>query len=193
MSSRCGMRYETRRPRHHFGTQRAHSLAIQACWFFHHRCCPRTQRRPGCMCRLLCRSISSRRRSTGGTGSQTLALQRRNLGTATTGHSLSPSCLDGGRAIAPSHHADIASSRRNRSSAGGNTNFKLLFYAGEAAMTRAVLPNPSARADWLLAVSFVEPYITGADAVSFLVQLSIPFRQLHAFAAAAVYDANFPK
>ena len=32
----------------------------------------------------------------------------------------------------------------------------------------------------------------GQDVVSFLVQLSIPFRRLHDFAARAVYNASFP-
>ena len=45
MRSRCGVWSETRGPGHHHGGQRAHSVAIQAGCYFHHRCCPGAQRR----------------------------------------------------------------------------------------------------------------------------------------------------
>ena len=62
-------------------------------------------RRPGRVCGFLCCCGSSWRRSAGGIWSQTLALQKRNRGTATTGYSLSPSCLDSGWATAPSRNS----------------------------------------------------------------------------------------
>ena len=60
-------------------------------WLYHldacagsvlHRSCPRTQRRPGCVCHLLPCSSSPRRRRAGVISSQTITLQRRSLGFA---------------------------------------------------------------------------------------------------------------
>ena len=45
--SRCGLRHETRRPRHYHGTQGTYCFAVKACCYFHHRCCRRPQRGPG--------------------------------------------------------------------------------------------------------------------------------------------------
>ena len=49
MPSHRGLRHETGRPWHYHGTQGAHCFAIQAGWYFHYRCCPRTQRGFGCV------------------------------------------------------------------------------------------------------------------------------------------------
>ena len=54
-------RLETCGPRHHHRTQRTHRNAIQVVWSLSCRC-PRTQRGTGCVCGLLQRSSSSRRR-----------------------------------------------------------------------------------------------------------------------------------
>ena len=73
------------------------------------------------------------------------------------GYSLSTSCLDGGRATTPIRHSNTAVCSRNRfqpqrpTNVGEITSTQISLLRRRAAMTRAVLPNPSARTEWLLA------------------------------------------
>ena len=80
-------------------------------------------------------------------------------GTAATGRSLSLSCLDSGWTTAPGRHANASVRSRHclqperAANAGGITSSQVEArnLNRRAAMARAVLPNPSARAEWFLA------------------------------------------
>ena len=83
--SRCGLRHETRRPGHYYGAWRR-LTASQS----------RTAD-------IVTTAAVSGRSAAHSIGSSHITGTK--LGTATTGHSLSPSCLVGGRTTAPGRHA----------------------------------------------------------------------------------------
>ena len=156
--------FETREPRHYHRTQRAHSNAIQAGWYFHYRGCPRTQCRPGGVCVASPNAAAAR-------GDAAQAAFNRKL--SHDNHEI-PDLRNQGIHCRPlvwtadwrphpavtrtlQFAADIASSRNGQQMSAEplqhrwKHEIQIALLRQRVAMTRAVLPNPSARAERLLA------------------------------------------
>ena len=150
MRSRCGMRFETRRPRHHHGTQRAHRL-----------------RNPGRLLfspPLLSQDVALEETRAQAPFDRKLSHYRDEISDLRnqvvhyrplvwTAHGRPHPAFT--RTL--QHAADIASNRKGQQMSAKSLQrrrkheIQIALLRRRAAMTRAVLPNPSARAEWLFA------------------------------------------
>ena len=142
LRSRCGLRHETRRPGHHHGTQRADCFAIQARLIF----LPLAET-PHRRHLIASSRVTEMKLGNGGTRAFTIALlfgRRTDDRTRPSRERLST-------------HQTTASGRNGQQMSAKSLHrrwmheIQIVLLRRRAAMARAVLPSPSARAEWLFA------------------------------------------